>query len=84
MADSLSGPSQNPLATKISQVLSTSLTDYGVKQSLESIDRQFTDVSPASRRQLRTRFEHRAIQDAGDLLHRYEAVISVIPSSTLL
>jgi len=78
MTESLSG-SQNPLSAKLSQVLGTSYTDYGVRAALEAVGEQFTttDNTPNSRRQLRAALEFQDIQRSGALLTQYEQVIAV-------
>ena len=82
MTESVSG-SQNPLSTKLSQVLGTSYTDYGVTAALEALGERLkpTDNTPTSRRQLRAAIELQDIQRSGALLAQYEQVIAV---STLL
>jgi hypothetical protein len=69
--------SQNPLSAKLSQVLGTSYTDYGVRSALESLDAQFSENTPVSRRQLRASLELLDIQSSGKLLGQYERVIDV-------
>ena len=76
MSESLSS-SQNPLSAKLSQVLGTSYTDYGVRSALESLGEQFTQNTPTSRRQLRAAIELQDIQSSGSLLRQYEQVITV-------
>lgn len=78
MAESLVS-TQNPLSAKLSQVLGSSYTDYGVRQALGSLDDKFTENTPTSRRQLRATFELVDIERSGALLTQYEQVISVIP-----
>jgi hypothetical protein len=73
----LSPASQNPLSAKLTQVLGSSYTDYGVRQALESLDGTFTVNTTSSRRQLRAAFELRGIETSGVLLAQYEQVISV-------
>lgn len=69
--------SQNPLSAKLSQVLGTSYTDYGVRSALQSLDTQFSENTPNSRRRLRTALELLDIQSSGRLLEQYERVIDV-------
>jgi len=78
MTESLSG-SQNPLSAKLSHVLGTSYTDYGVRAALEALSEQFTPTenTPNSRRQLRAALELQDIQRSGALLGQYEQVITV-------
>jgi len=80
MTESLSG-SQNPLSAKLSQVLGTSYTDYGVRAALEALSEQFTptDNTPNLRRQLRSVLELQDIQRSGALLAQYEQVMVVSP-----
>ena len=78
MAESVSAL-QNPLSSKLSQVLGTSYTDYGVRTALESLGDQFPENNPTSRRQLRAALELGDIQNWGALLEQYEQVISVRP-----
>jgi len=84
MTDSLS-TSQNPLSAKLSQVLGTSYTDYGVRVALEALGEQFTptDNTPNSRRQLRAALELQDIQRSGALLAQYEQVITASDLSFL-
>ena len=81
MADLLSA-SQNPLSAKLTQVLGSSYTDYGVRQALESLDGHLTLNVSSSRRQLRAAFELRGLETSGVLLNQYEQVIAV-PSKTI-
>jgi len=78
MTESLSA-SQNPLSAKLSQVLGTSYTDYGVRGALEALGKQFTPNhnTPNSRRQLRAALELQDIQRSGALLAQYEQVMAV-------
>ena len=76
MSESFSG-SQNPLSAKLTQVLGTSYTDYGVRAALESLGNQFTENTPNSRRQLRAALELQDIKSSGALLGQYEQVIAV-------
>lgn len=78
MTESLLG-SQNPLSAKLSQVLGSSYTDYGVRAALEALGEQFTptDNTPNSRRQLRAALELQDIQRSGAMLTEYEQVIAV-------
>jgi hypothetical protein len=78
MADLLPA-SQNPLSAKLTQVLGSSYTDYGVRQALESLDGgPFALNVSSSRRQLRAAFELRGLETSGVLLNQYEQVIAVI------
>jgi conserved oligomeric Golgi complex subunit 6 len=78
MNDVLASTTQAPLSTRVSQVLGTSFTDYGLREALESLDNnQFVENSHASRRQLRQRFESQSIKDAGDVLEHYLKVAQV-------
>jgi len=70
---------QNPLSAKLSQVLGSSYTDYGVKRALGSLDENFAENTPTSRRRLRVTFESVDIEQSGAILTQYEQVISVIP-----
>jgi hypothetical protein len=79
MAESLV-PAHNPLSAKLSQVLGTSYTDYGVRLALGSLDERFTENTPTSRRNLRATFELIDIEKSGALLTQYEQVISVSPA----
>jgi hypothetical protein len=78
MAESLVS-TQNPLSAKLSQVLGSSYTDYGVKRALGSLDESFAENTPTSRRRLRATFESIDIEQSGAILTQYEQVISVIP-----
>lgn len=80
MSESSLSSTQNPLSAKLSQVLGTSYTDYGVRSALESLGEQFTQNSPTSRRQLRATLELQDIESSGALLRQYEQVITVYPS----
>ena len=75
MAESLSA--QNPLAAKLSQVLGTSYTDYGIRTALEALGSEFSENTPAVRRQLRATLERRDIESAGALLGQYEQIVAV-------
>ena len=77
-------PAHNPLSAKLSQVLGSSYTDYGVRQALGSLDDNFTENTPASRRHLRASFELIDIEKSGALLTQYEQVISVIAIALVL
>ena len=77
MSESSLSSSQNPLSAKLSQVLGTSYTDYGVRSALESLGEQFTQNTPTSRRQLRASLELQDTQSTGALLRQYEQVIIV-------
>jgi hypothetical protein len=76
MAESIAS-GQNPLSAKLSQVLGSSYTDYGVRQALGSLDETFSESTPTSRRQLRATFELIEIEQSGSLLTEYRQVISV-------
>ena len=82
MSESSLSATQNPLSAKLSQVLGTSYTDYGVRSALESLGEQFTQNTPTSRRQLRATLELQDIESSGALLRQYEQVITVYPSCT--
>lgn len=73
-------PAHNPLSSKLSQVLGSSYTDYGVRQALGSLEDNFTENTPTSRRHLRATFELIDIEKTGALLTQYEQIISVIPT----
>jgi len=68
---------QTPLSTRLTQVLGSSFTDYGVREALESLDGQLLENNPTSLRRLRAQFESSSIRHAGELLDNYAQVVSV-------
>jgi len=78
MAEFTSSAGSNPLSTKLSYVLGTSFTDYGLRQALESLDNQFPENTQTSRRHLRDEFEWRSIESARELLDNYAQVVAVV------
>jgi hypothetical protein len=70
-------PRSNPLATKVTSILSTSYADSDIRDALALLDRRGIENSAETRRQLRLDVQKEVIQSNGDIIREFSHVAEV-------
>lgn len=70
-------PRNNPLATKVTSVLSASYADSDIRDALNLLDKRGVENNPETRRQLRLDAQKEVIESNGDIIREFGHVAEV-------
>lgn len=76
-------PRSNPLATKVTSVLSASYADSDIRDALNLLDIRGTQNNPETRRQIRLDVQKEVIESNGDIIREFGHVAEVFCSGFL-
>lgn len=74
---SLQAPRSNPLASKVTSVLSASYVDSDIRDALKLLDQRNLDNTSKTRRQIRLDIQKEVIESNGDIIREFGHVAEV-------